>query len=83
MNMTWHPEHFACEECGNLLANMTFINRNGKPYCKPCIAIIKAQGNKKLILNSVSLKIKYNNNNSIIKIVTKNNRGKNEKGSLW
>jgi len=42
--MTWHPEHFTCEECGNLLANMSFINRNGKPYCKPCNLLLKQQG---------------------------------------
>jgi len=43
MNMTWHPEHFTCEMCGNLLANMSFINRNGKPYCKPCNITLKEQ----------------------------------------
>jgi len=42
--MTWHTDHFTCEECGCYLANMKFVNKNGKPFCKPCYEMIKARG---------------------------------------
>ncbi|KAG4099986.1 hypothetical protein H8356DRAFT_1663471 [Neocallimastix lanati (nom. inval.)] len=46
MNMTWHTDHFTCEECGCYLANMKFVNKNGKPFCKPCYEMIKAREEK-------------------------------------
>lgn len=44
MDIKWHPDHFTCENCGKPLAGTTFVKRNGKPYCKPCLERLKIQG---------------------------------------
>jgi len=32
----WHPEHFSCAFCTNLLSGSAYTEQNGKPYCKNC-----------------------------------------------
>jgi len=32
----WHAEHFVCSYCPLQLANVEFLENNGKQYCKPC-----------------------------------------------
>ncbi|XP_046393203.1 transforming growth factor beta-1-induced transcript 1 protein-like [Ischnura elegans] len=32
----WHRECFACAECGNKLGGETFMEKDGKCYCKDC-----------------------------------------------
>lgn len=30
----WHPEHFTCASCEAELANVTYYESNGRPYCE-------------------------------------------------
>ncbi|KAI9104817.1 hypothetical protein DFS34DRAFT_214499 [Phlyctochytrium arcticum] len=41
LDMKWHPEHFTCDQCGKPLAGTTFVKKNNKPYCKPCVERLK------------------------------------------
>lgn len=34
MRKAWHPEHFACAQCEQELASITFFEHNGRPYCE-------------------------------------------------
>ncbi|KCV67634.1 hypothetical protein H696_05921 [Fonticula alba] len=41
LDMKWHPEHFSCAECGDVLSGSSFVRRLNKPYCKPCSSVLK------------------------------------------
>ncbi|KAJ3166264.1 LIM and senescent cell antigen-like-containing domain protein 2 [Geranomyces variabilis] len=43
MEMKWHPDHFTCETCGKGLAGTTFVKKNNRPYCKPCVEKLKSK----------------------------------------
>ncbi|MCK4548326.1 MAG: protein DA1 [Candidatus Eisenbacteria sp.] len=32
----WHPEHFVCANCRTPLAEATFYEKDGRPYCQSC-----------------------------------------------
>ncbi|XP_061162796.1 paxillin-like isoform X1 [Saccostrea echinata] len=34
LDMTWHPEHFFCAQCGNPFGDDGFHEKNGKAYCR-------------------------------------------------
>lgn len=34
MDKTWHPEHFACEQCGKLFGEGGFHEKDGRAYCR-------------------------------------------------
>uniref|UniRef100_A0AAR5PCU8 LIM zinc-binding domain-containing protein n=1 Tax=Dendroctonus ponderosae TaxID=77166 RepID=A0AAR5PCU8_DENPD len=33
---SWHPDHFACEECKQPIKETKFHTNEGKPYCSEC-----------------------------------------------
>jgi paxillin len=38
LDKKWHPEHFTCAFCMNPLAGASYVEKQGKPYCKTCNA---------------------------------------------
>ncbi|KAK3084907.1 hypothetical protein FSP39_021178 [Pinctada imbricata] len=36
LDMTWHPDHFFCAQCGNPFGDDGFHEKDGKAYCRIC-----------------------------------------------
>ncbi|KXS18289.1 hypothetical protein M427DRAFT_153426 [Gonapodya prolifera JEL478] len=44
-DLRWHPEHFACAVCSSPLQGRTYAKRDGRPWCKGCVAKEKEDEN--------------------------------------
>ena len=36
MGKKWHPEHFVCAFCNNMMNSGSYKENDGKPYCGSC-----------------------------------------------
>lgn len=36
LDKSWHPQHFTCQVCGEVLAYSSFYEKQGKAYCESC-----------------------------------------------
>lgn len=34
LDLTWHPDHFFCAQCGRPFGDDGFHEKNGKAYCR-------------------------------------------------